>query len=59
MLYLLRKTSLEQLYSLYLKLRKWYLSLTQEELESLKETEPDLIASIQFLIQVVEGEENG
>ena len=47
-----------RLYELYKDLKDWYLNLTEDQLEALRKSEPDLLASIQFLLKLVEGEEN-
>jgi len=48
-----------RLHQLYMKLKDWYLNLPQEELEALRKSKADLIASIEFFIAYLEGEENG
>jgi len=48
---------LERLYKDYTAIREWYLNLSPTEEEAVKKYDPDLIAAVEFVIKLVEGDE--
>ena len=48
---------LKRLYEDYTAIREWYLNLSPTEEEAVKKYDPDLIAAVEFVIKLVEGDE--
>jgi len=47
---------LKRLYEDYMVVREWYFNLSPTEEEAVKKYDPDLIAAVEFIIKLVEGE---